>query len=167
MANIKIFKRGKDEKVQLTPNFKAGEFFCHCGKCQDQKIDLDHVKKLQKLRDSLNSSISINSAYRCPEHNKKVGGAPKSQHVDGTATDITVKGMKPDEVADASESFDGLGRYDTFTHVDSRGTKARWDFRTRKPAPQKDQLPNGPTKAEINAQLEEVEKDILGDLKRD
>ncbi len=115
----------------------------------------------------MNSSITINSAYRCPAHNKKVGGSPKSQHVDGTATDITVSGMTPTAVQDASEGFDGLGRYDTFTHVDSRGTKARWDFRKQKPKAQVtvgNQLPDGPSKEEINKQLEEVERDVLGDL---
>ena len=36
-------------------------------------------------------------------------------------------------VADIAEKlFDGVGRYDTFTHVDSRGLRARWDMRTKK-----------------------------------
>jgi hypothetical protein len=71
----------------------------------------------------------------------------------GTATDIAVKGMSPDEVADCAEKlFDGLGRYDTFTHVDSRGKKARWDLRSKKPT-------KTPSKKDIKVSLEDIEKE--------
>ena len=126
-----ITKYAKKANVKLTANFNSTEFDCPCDRCSETLIDLDHVKKLQKLRDDLNASIHINSAYRCLPHNTEVGGEPKSQHMLGHATDIKVVGMTPDEVADACEGFDGLGRYSTFTHVDSRGSKARWDFRTK------------------------------------
>ncbi len=130
MANIKKFPRG--DKTKLSANFIAKEFDCSCGKCTETLINLDHVAKLQKLREDLGTSIHINSAYRCPEHNKAVGGEKNSMHMKGHATDIVVDGMTPLEVQDACESFDGLGRYDSFTHIDSRGTRARWDLRTKK-----------------------------------
>ena len=157
MADIKKFKRGED--VQLSKNFHLREYECKCGKCPETLVDLDHIKKLQVLREDLASSIKITSAYRCEAHNKKIGGSPKSQHKEGTATDIQVKNMSPDEVADACEKFDGLGRYDTFTHVDSRGSKARWDNRSRKQL-----LPDVKSEEEINKELEDIEKDILGDM---
>lgn len=130
MANVKKFPRG--DKTKLSANFSVSEFECQCGKCTETLINLDHVAKLQKLRENLGASIKINSAYRCPAHNKAVGGEPNSMHMKGHATDIVVTGMTPLAVQDACESFDGLGRYDTFTHVDSRGYKARWDFRKKK-----------------------------------
>lgn len=136
MADIKKFKRG--DKTQLTPNFQAKEFDCQCGKCPETLIDLDHVKKLQKLRDDMGAAIRLNSAYRCPAHNAAVGGEKNSIHMKGQATDIVIVSMSPDEVADGCEHFDGLGRYDTFTHVDSRGSKARWDFRSKKKAKKTD-----------------------------
>lgn len=136
MANVKKFKRG--DKTQLSTNFQAKEFDCQCGKCPETLIDLDHVAKLQKLRDDMGASIKLNSAYRCPAHNKAVGGENNSIHMKGQATDIVISGMTPNEVADSCEHFDGLGRYDTFTHVDSRGSKARWDFRTKKPVKKTD-----------------------------
>lgn len=129
MVNIKKFKRG--DKTKLTPNFSAREFDCQCGKCPETLIDLDHVAKLQKLRDDLGCPIRITSAYRCPIHNANVGGSKNSIHMKGQATDIVANGMSPNEVADACEHFDGLGRYDTFTHIDSRGSKARWDVRKK------------------------------------
>lgn len=129
MANIKKFPRG--DKTKLSANFSVAEFECSCGQCKETLINLDHVAKLQKLREDLGASITINSAYRCPAHNAAVGGEKNSMHMKGHATDIVVKGMTPLEVQDACESFDGLGRYDTFTHIDSRGYKSRWDLRSK------------------------------------
>ncbi len=150
MASVKTFKRG--DKTKLSANFSVAEFECKCGKCDETVINLDHVKRLQQLRDDLGSTITINSAYRCPAHNSAVGGEKNSMHMKGHATDITVKGMTPDEVADACEKFDGLGRYNTFTHIDSRGSKARWDFRVKASA-------KVPSKKDIKVKLEDIEKE--------
>ena len=38
--------------------------------------------------------IIINSGYRSPELNKKVGGAPTSNHLTGCAVDIRVTGIE-------------------------------------------------------------------------
>lgn len=67
-------------------NFRPQEFACpHCG---DVKIDSVLVLVLQKLRDFLGEPVVITSAYRCPEHNEKVGGVPGSAHIKGYAVDI-------------------------------------------------------------------------------
>ena len=44
---------------------------------------------LDPIRERWQSPIYINSGYRCPELNKKVGGAPNSYHLRGMAADIT------------------------------------------------------------------------------
>ena len=129
-------------RVQLTKDFYLDEF-----ECQDKSdINLevfDNILELadnmQLIRDYLGKPITINSAYRSPSYNKKIGGAKLSQHIIGNACDFTVKGYTPDEVADKLEelikdltiSQGGIGRYDTFTHYDIRGIKARWDLRTK------------------------------------
>ena len=153
MANIKRFKKG--ENIKLSDNFHLSEYECRCNKCDETLVDLGHIAKLQQLRHDLGSAIRITSAYRCPAHNAAVGGSSNSQHKFGSATDIQVSGMDPGEVADACEKFDGLGRYDTFTHIDSRGSKARWDKRTHK-----DQLPPGPSEQDIDFKLEDIEKEL-------
>ncbi len=86
------------------------------------------VRKLQLFRDRLGKPITITSGYRCPAHNKAVGGAKESQHLLGKAADIVVKGMSPATVAEHAEAigFGGIGRYATFTHVDVRAGRARW-----------------------------------------
>ena len=124
-SGIKVFRRG--ENVQLSKNFHLSEWECKCGRCSTTKVDFAHVNNMQRLRDKLGRAININSAYRCPTHNANVGGVSNSEHVQGCATDIVVSGMTPKAVADAAESFDGLGRYGSFTHVDTRGYHARWN----------------------------------------
>jgi len=94
-----------------------------------------HAQNLQTIRDFCNSSVVINSGYRCLSYNAKVGGASKSQHMTGNASDVVISGYTDSEVADIIEGLirigaideGGLGRYNTFTHYDRRGTKARWD----------------------------------------
>lgn len=127
--------------MQLTKNFALQEFASKDGAPTPHEL-LENIHKLatnlQVLRDHFQAPIRINSGYRSPSHNKKVGGAPKSQHVQGTAADIVVSGKTPDEVYEAIEQLikagkmhnGGLGRYNTFTHYDIRPEQgARWDYR--------------------------------------
>jgi uncharacterized protein YcbK (DUF882 family) len=136
MANVRSYAKGAN--VKLSANFSSSEFDCKCKNCKTTLIDLEHVENLQKLRNKIGKPITQTNAYRCPAHNKAVGGVSNSQHLFGYASDIQVAGMSPNDVAAAAEGlFNGLGRYDTFTHVDSRplglkNVKARWDFRTKK-----------------------------------
>lgn len=126
---IKEFEKGK--KVQLTRSFSSLEMDCKCTlpTCTKTLIDINHINKLQALRDAW-GPITINSGFRCAEHNTAIGGEKNSMHMKGIATDIVVANKKPDEVQDLLVAWDGgLGRYKTFTHIDSRGIKARWDLR--------------------------------------
>lgn len=126
--------------TQLTKNFNKREFNSKDGKRMPQDV-FDNVKilanNLQVIRDTINSPIHINSGYRSPEHNKSVGGSPKSQHLLGKAADITSRDYTPTQLYAIIEglilqnkiSEGGLGLYNGFVHYDIRGTKARWDFR--------------------------------------
>nr|WP_055733276.1 D-Ala-D-Ala carboxypeptidase family metallohydrolase [Agarivorans gilvus] len=86
------------------------------------------------MRKELGKPIKINSAYRTPEHNHKVGGKKNSLHVQAKAADIVVSGMTPkdvhakilDLIACKKMAEGGLGLYNTFVHYDVRGYKARW-----------------------------------------
>ena len=122
----------------MTKNFKIKEFECKCGCDMPLEVYENIIKlasQLQFLRDYTGRPITINSAYRCPEHNAKVGGSKTSQHLLGKAADITIESLKPAEVyALIEELIDmghmlqgGLGLYDTFVHIDIRKTKARWN----------------------------------------
>jgi zinc D-Ala-D-Ala carboxypeptidase len=112
--------------IKLSPNFTLAEFACRC--CGAVRVDPELVRKLQQLRDRIGNPISITSGYRCPAHNKAVGGVEDSQHLLGKAADIMVKGIPASTVAEAAEKvgFGGIGCYSTFTHVDVREGFARW-----------------------------------------
>ena len=129
--------------MRLSKNFYLREFKCNCG-CEMPNDVLKNIKvvaeNLQVLRDFVGSSIKVNSAYRCKDYNRSIGGASRSQHILGKASDIVVKGLTPDEVYDIVQNlrrnpslkgviFQGLGRYNTFTHLDIRKKYTTWDNR--------------------------------------
>lgn len=113
-------------------NFSWRELECHCG-CGTRNISPGALAKLQALRD-LVGPLVINCAARCPLHNARVGGAPRSQHrstltIQSTAFDIAIKQHDKARLIAAAErvGFGGIGiNYKTFVHVDDRGSRARW-----------------------------------------
>jgi uncharacterized protein YcbK (DUF882 family) len=113
----------------ISKNFSRKEFACKCG-CGFDTVDVELVKVLQELRDHFERPITINSACRCLKHNRSIGSTDSSQHVKARAADITVKGVSPEVVYYYLDSkypdHNGLGRYVDFTHLDTRGWKARW-----------------------------------------
>jgi hypothetical protein len=77
---------------------------------------------LEDVRKLLGKPLHINSAYRSPLANEAVGGKKTSQHCRGTAADIKVKGMTPDQVVRAivksGLQYDQVIReFDSWTHV--------------------------------------------------
>lgn len=128
--------------MKLTENFDREEFDCSDGSEMPIEVQLNIAElavQLEIIRSHFNAPIKINSAYRSPEYNATIPGSSKnSQHVLGKAADIVVKGYTPDEVADAIEFListgmikeGGVGRYNSFTHYDIRGERARWNYKT-------------------------------------
>ncbi len=114
---------------QLSEHFKEWEFRCQCG-CNVVMVNVRLVRMLEELRSVLGDKpIIITSGYRCPAHNRTVRGSPNSQHMKGSAADIVVSGVSPEQVATKAEAlkFPGVGRYPSFTHVDVRPDgPARW-----------------------------------------
>ena len=132
-TSVKIYSVKKDGNTYLKPNFKVKEFACNDGS-DTVLISDDLVDLLQKIRDHFGVAVTINSGYRTNTYNKKVGGATNSQHVKGTAADIVAKGVDPLTVAQYAEylmpNSGGIGVYQTFTHVDVRTSRSRWDNRS-------------------------------------
>lgn len=127
---VRAYSKAKDGNKQLTKNFKVREFACSDG-TDVIFISHDLVEILQKIRDHFGKPVNINSAYRTPNKNKQVGGAAYSQHLYGTAADISIKGVSPKTVAEYAETLlpksGGIGIYGTFTHVDVRAVRSRWN----------------------------------------
>lgn len=123
--------------MRLTKNFKLSEFDCKDGSEMPSQLlpnVVELAESLQQLRNVLDTPIKINSAYRSLEHNASIGGTNSSQHLFAKAADIVVKGKTPAQVAtmikllilEGKMKQGGIGIYDTFTHYDIRGYKARW-----------------------------------------
>ena len=127
---IKVYSKAKDGNKQVSTNFKVREFAC-TDDSDPIFIDTELVTVLQKIRAHFGKAVTITSAYRTPTRNKAVGGTTSSQHLYGMAADIKIKGISPKTVADYAETLlpgkGGIGIYDTFTHIDVRATKARWN----------------------------------------
>lgn len=127
---IKAYSKAKDGNKKLSANFKVKEFACTDGS-DPIFIDTELVKVLQKVRNHFNKSVTITSAYRTPTKNKACGGQTYSQHLYGRAADIKVSGVSPKKVAAYVNTIlpksGGIGTYKSFTHVDVRATKSRWN----------------------------------------
>jgi len=111
----------------LSKNFNRSEFACQCH-CGMDTVDAVLLEILQSIRDEF-GPVVITSANRCEAHNDKEGGSKNSQHLKSRAADIKVHSASPDEVAAfVGEKYPntGVGVYSTFTHIDSRGVRARW-----------------------------------------
>lgn len=122
----------------LTENLKEEEFFCKCPDlaCTGKRhgiISLELVKKIQEVRDLLDKKIFVISGIRCPDWNKKIGGASTSTHLPryGLASDLQVEKAtkyRTIELYLAAEKigFNGLGFYGNFIHVDLGNRISRW-----------------------------------------
>jgi len=115
--------------IKIAEYFSLYEFECPC--CKRVMLSPDLLARLNHLRRVINRPIYINSGYRCPEENHKVGGVPGSYHLLGMAVDIHVKDfLLYDLLIYAREiGFKGIGYYEksNFLHLDIRsGEKRVW-----------------------------------------
>lgn len=134
-ATVKIYSKAQNGTTKLSTNFKVSEFACKDGS-DTVVVSPELVTVLQKIRDHFGRAITINSGFRNDAYNTKIGGAAYSQHKYGIAADIVVSGITPLAVAQYVQkllpSSGGIGLYSTFTHVDVRASKSRWDQRSGK-----------------------------------
>ncbi len=92
------------------------------------EIDLISGLALDELRQMVDRPLHIVSAYRSPDHNRAVGGANNSYHLQGMAFDIAAMSAqhKMQLISAATLcGFKGFGWYKTFLHVDM-GSRRFW-----------------------------------------
>lgn len=117
----------------MKSNFSLSEFRCKCGKCVGHTPTqiyyfLQLVRPtLEVIREIMGSKpIYINSGIRCIAHNRNVGGAVNSMHLDGLAVDIRGNHFKPNELfkfLNANRKalkITELILYSTFVHIGFR-----------------------------------------------
>ena len=144
---LKTWPKEVTNYIGYTPKyFKPVEVDCNCKKsCSTTKMSSLTLERMESKRKETGRSFAVSSWYRCPTHNRLVGGVVEksgkpgsgSKHLYGKAVDFKVAGMPPSCVQEMmiKEDFKngGVGRYNTFTHVDT-STKRIWDERSKKTA---------------------------------
>jgi uncharacterized protein YcbK (DUF882 family) len=111
----------------LSEHFMTWEFRCRC--CKVVKVDENLINALEELRELAGGPIYITSGYRCPAHNKAVGGAKNSYHMKGMAADVWSRAVSSENIARYAGMvplIKGIGLYRNFTHVDVRDKRAYW-----------------------------------------
>jgi hypothetical protein len=126
--------------------FSASELLVKGGKHASNHLNTDPpqilwpkivptVQVLLELKRRLgNPAITLNSVYRSRAYNASVGGARDSQHMKFTAVDFVARdGNGPStwaralhQMRDEGVFAGGIGLYNTFVHVDTRGHNADW-----------------------------------------
>lgn len=131
--SVRTYSLAREGDKLLSPHFRVREFACRDG-TDLVKIDTDLVELLERIRTAAGGAVTVSSGYRTVSYNQKVGGARASQHLLGKAADIQVSGASPLLVGQIAEYYlgghGGIGVYQTFTHVDTRTARARWDQRS-------------------------------------
>ena len=90
-----------NSKAKLSEHFTLGEMTASSHKevynipSHEAIANLKRLTKwLEVLRMRAGTPIGINSGYRSPQLNKRIGGVPTSNHLTGCAADIRVENME-------------------------------------------------------------------------
>ena len=125
-----------NDNTQLSPHFNVREFRCQCGSSHETLIASELIEKLEALYATLNcSKIIVTSGYRCPDHDKAVGGTSSGQHTKGTAADVCCYGQDGQPISSKTVcckaqdlGFGGIANITSsyqYTHLDVR-TSGKW-----------------------------------------
>lgn len=97
----------------------------------DSRVKPQVVQGLEGVSQTVGYQLQVTSGYRSPAYNESVGGAKSSQHMQGNAVDIVQTGLTTQQRKDFIQAaidngFTAIGVYNTFTHIDIRGSKVAW-----------------------------------------
>lgn len=118
-------------------HFSWGEFTKGLTRVPETEQVVRNIIKLANHLNDLRSflgdrPITITSGYRPPALNRAIGGVSNSRHIVGDAADVVVAGITPHEVYRRIDNWHGnkggLGDSASFTHIDLRGYRARWNY---------------------------------------
>ena len=117
----------------IAPYISKAEYACRCcGKFPIDLYDTDEELRtpyalffdaFRAVRELWGKAIPIVSGFRCPDHNRSVGGTDLSAHLFGLALDLGCKDVE--EVAMLKNTIElihpelRVGTYPGFLHVDS------------------------------------------------
>ncbi|QTD54203.1 YcbK family protein [Sulfidibacter corallicola] len=115
-----------------------------CRHCGDVVIDRRLLDALLALQGKVGRPLVILSGYRCPPHNRDIGGELRSYHTKGQAADIRAPGVPIMALFQAALEIPafrggGIGLYlnRKFLHLDIRPQRFRWIVPPRNALPNK------------------------------
>ncbi len=111
-------------------NFTPREMACKCGMCGESsglEMNYSTMRRLQKLRDVCGFPFVVTSAYRCNAHPNEASKVAPGTHNLGHAVDIQASKEQMDIIEEKAKElgFTGIGRANTFIHVDDYVGDAR------------------------------------------
>ncbi len=117
-------------------HFTPAEIACRgSGAVMLNEESMDALDRLDALRDRMGHPLIVTSGYRSHEHNRRVGGAPRSLHMRGLAFDVSMANVDPRRFEREAKAcgFQGIGLYPpqkqsggrNFIHIDTRATPWR------------------------------------------
>jgi len=113
----------------ISPYFNRHDFSCPCG-CGFADVSKELVELLDAVQQHFEQSVVIQKGCCCTQYSKECGDIYASQHLLGTAADITVNNIPANRVSDYLETQYrqqyGIGRSENYTHIDIRASAARW-----------------------------------------
>lgn len=114
--------------------FRSFEFDCPKEKGSGELMDETFIAMLTEARAKANIPFKINSGFRTPKHNKKVGGKSNSSHLYGLACDIHCSDSRSRFIvltALIDAGFNRIGVGNTFIHCDidiNKPTNVIWTY---------------------------------------
>jgi len=125
-----------DKDWNISKHLKWSEVRCKGdGCCEGGRLTVNTVELFEVIRSQVGIALGeevpiyVNSGFRCPKHNRKVGGSKNSLHMMGMAMDLrTPEGMSNEMfyiVCCLCNPNGGNGIYPWGCHVDT-GKRRRW-----------------------------------------
>jgi len=130
-------RSGRSMNFRLAEHFWLKEFVCKGCYKENKAKTYQHALKyidnlsqiaqlLENMRMILKKPIIINSGLRCEKHNREIGGAKRSAHLEGLAVDISCR--NPHDrykfiVMGLFFDFRRIGIYPTWIHMDKKSKK--------------------------------------------
>lgn len=119
----------------ISKNLSRHEIACNCG-CGFDSFDYETRDVFQSCCDFFALMLGvdkviadISSGCRCFAWNDHEGGSDDSKHLDARAIDFSIRNVNPKYVYDYLDQLYpdkyGLGKYESFTHLDTATGKAR------------------------------------------